>query len=148
MQNLYQLTGSPPQVRGKLPIYAEDIADYRITPAGAGKTPPFYFLLDCLKDHPRRCGENYYRRGQGKPTTRITPAGAGKTVPTIFINVAFQDHPRRCGENVLRAVLYGLRLGSPPQVRGKHCDAANCMDDCRITPAGAGKTLPSLRLRS
>ena len=25
-------------------------------------------------------------------------------------------------------------------MRGKHCDAANCTDDCRITPAGAGKT--------
>ena len=30
--------GSPPRMRGKLPISAEDIADYRITPADAGKT--------------------------------------------------------------------------------------------------------------
>ena len=25
-------------------------------------------------------------------------------------------------------------------MRGKHCDAAGCTDDCRITPADAGKT--------
>ena len=25
-------------------------------------------------------------------------------------------------------------------MRGKHCDAAGCLDDCRITPADAGKT--------
>ena len=37
---LYTCTpvGSPPRRRGKLPIFASDIADYRITPADAGKT--------------------------------------------------------------------------------------------------------------
>ena len=33
------LRGSPPQVRGKLPLLIEGIVKGRITPAGAGKTP-------------------------------------------------------------------------------------------------------------
>ena len=91
--------GSPPQVRGKLPIDLDEIVSKRITPAGAGKTE--VFIADCTsrKDHPRRCGENEqsYRQTQkilGSPPqvrgkqnlltatyseNRITPAGAGKT---------------------------------------------------------------------
>ena len=51
----------------------------------------------------------------------ITPAGAGKT------NI------RRC--------VYGIRRGSPPQVRGKRLRASNTAGHTRITPAGAGKTV-------
>ena len=86
-------------MRGKLPIYASDIADYRITPADAGKTNG---ELDCVRlaeDHPRGCGENRHilwgglkclgspPRMRGKRPmnaeyvlhARITPADAGKT---------------------------------------------------------------------
>ena len=34
-----QTEGSPPQVRGKLPLLTVLGSDKRITPAGAGKTP-------------------------------------------------------------------------------------------------------------
>ena len=52
------MSGSPPQVRGKL-IYV-DIrqAAVRITPAGAGKTGQPFFACRNDGDHPRRCGEN------------------------------------------------------------------------------------------
>ena len=30
--------------------------------------------------------------------------------------------------------------GSPPRMRGKHCDAVSCVDTLGITPADAGKT--------
>ena len=51
--------GSPPQVRGKLHRPAIEIHKVRITPAGAGKTGTSK-ILDCImKDHPRRCGENW-----------------------------------------------------------------------------------------
>ena len=50
--------GSPPQVRGK-PGWGDNIFDnYRITPAGAGKTVFIPVLLKLPQDHPRRCGEN------------------------------------------------------------------------------------------
>ena len=50
--------GSPPQVRGKLPIDLNGIAQQRITPAGAGKTRSARNCNPTRKDHPRRCGEN------------------------------------------------------------------------------------------
>ena len=50
--------GSPPQVRGKQRQVYEAFADYRITPAGAGKTSHANFEGADLTDHPRRCGEN------------------------------------------------------------------------------------------
>ena len=52
-----------------------------------------------------------------------------------------RDHPRRCGENNKNTLCYGKDIGSPPQVRGKHCKLAVNVAGRRITPAGAGKTL-------
>ena len=92
-------TGSPPQVRGKLGFVKIACTLIGITPAGAGKTFCHTFFAGCVKDHPRRCGENSditsqrsYKSGSppqvrgklgmagfGIDTSRITPAGAGKT---------------------------------------------------------------------
>ena len=111
--------GSPPQVRGKLPIDLDEIVSKRITPAGAGKTWSDYWRNWIAQDHPRRCGENCKHLQQSrkllgsppqvrgkrgtKPTMtkdqRITPAGAGKTRATILGCPRVRDHPRRCGEN-------------------------------------------------
>ena len=131
--------GSPPQVRGKPDEVTAYQADTRITPAGAGKTLTLSLWATLIKDHPRRCGENRPLRGlranalgsppqvRGKPSwlsamhlaNRITPAGAGKTRCWKPSLTATQDHPRRCGENMTAAAQMLLRLGSPPQVRGK-----------------------------
>ena len=73
---------------------------------------------------------------------RITPAGAGKTTFALSTQNVIPDHPRRCGEN---HALYVSRLpypGSPPQVRGKLLNTSPGCTPYRITPAGAGKTLP------
>mgnify|MGYP004658024795 CR=1 FL=1 len=133
-------TGSPPQVRGKLLYPLSSISCNGITPAGAGKTIGEHCEALKTRDHPRRCGENcpYFEpvwgdRGsppqvRGKQcafsssvsSRRITPAGAGKTVSSSSRPYWLEDHPRRCGENRFRGVLRPLRLGSPPQVRGKH----------------------------
>ena len=50
--------GSPPQVRGKQCKRPKNTENYRITPAGAGKTQCHYFARKRNGDHPRRCGEN------------------------------------------------------------------------------------------
>ena len=50
--------GSPPQVRGKLPVGAVQPHQPGITPAGAGKTSICRHAAAIAKDHPRRCGEN------------------------------------------------------------------------------------------
>ena len=113
-----------------------------------------------LRDHPRRCGENFCLQFvaflpqgsppqvRGKPLSRnctrtaggITPAGAGKTPHPIRSLRSLQDHPRRCGENPMRATAAANDAGSPPQVRGKLLNKRHCGCKIRITPAGAGKT--------
>ena len=118
--NLSPLSGSPPQVRGKLST-------------GLNPCSPNW-------DHPRRCGENQPdRRQQYRPAgsppqvrgkllasedldelARITPAGAGKTPEAVTTAFTW--------------------AGSPPQVRGKLFQIISQQRKRRITPAGAGKT--------
>ena len=100
-QSLYKLlfSGSPPRMRGKLPLPGGNSFITGITPADAGKTKLPALLQFLPQDHPRGCGENgavcsdtKIDRGspprmRGKlPTacsktsiSRITPADAGKT---------------------------------------------------------------------
>ena len=97
--------GSPPQVRGKRHLCRLQNCEYRITPAGAGKTPKRTKRCLLCWDHPRRCGENsiarrFYGDGKGSPpqvrgkpsslkywsrSCGITPAGAGKTSTPLRI---------------------------------------------------------------
>ena len=99
------LRGSPPQVRGKQGKITCPLMNWRITPAGAGKTLIYRDICHCKQDHPRRCGENPVLHDfravstgsppqvRGKPLSflhffeldRITPAGAGKTCLTKLI---------------------------------------------------------------
>ena len=91
--------GSPPRMRGKLRFLFSQFAQFRITPADAGKTQFLMLAPRRDQDHPRGCGENRHSCGRfrkapgspprmrGKPygggliflLRRITPADAGKT---------------------------------------------------------------------
>ena len=51
--------GSPPRMRGKLPLHNAIIAHFRITPADAGKTSMMSMQDRRKQDHPRGCGENF-----------------------------------------------------------------------------------------
>ena len=73
------MTGSPPQVRGKLERLHEDCAITGITPAGAGKTRRCCAHRPKFQDHPRRCGENGLDRRRDPSGIGSPPAGAGKT---------------------------------------------------------------------
>ena len=152
--------GSPPQVRGKLLEKIGIEKENGITPAGAGKTARKVHGTSCIKDHPRRCGENARtaqdmrlwtgsppqvrgkppRCRRKSPMTRITPAGAGKTVVIRRRFALAWDHPRRCGENEMQVITARVSEGSPPQVRGKRRGYTYSLHQKRITPAGAGKT--------
>ena len=155
------MTGSPPQVRGKLERLHEDCAITGITPAGAGKTRRCCAHRPKFQDHPRRCGENGLDRrrdpsGIGSPPqvrgkllekigiekeNGITPAGAGKTLRQLKVCGHAWDHPRRCGENSVFRSRAPNPSGSPPQVRGKLFCHSLISSAYRITPAGAGKTV-------
>ena len=147
-------------MRGKPATVFCVLSAFRITPAGAGKTPCNIGERQHRKDHPRRCGENLLKPAKlsaalGSPpqvrgkryrcrdrTRRrwITPAGAGKTNERWLCVAIAQDHPRRCGENPFIFVKRFLHPGSPPQVRGKPAFSSFAPSRRRITPAGAGKT--------
>ena len=110
--------------------------------------------------HPRRCGENCTHnvypvrvvgsspQVRGKPRSvwllsrrvRLIPAGAGKTPGCYGSACCSSAHPRRCGENRGLPMLWGLLLGSSPQVRGKLLRLLTAQGKCRLIPAGAGKT--------
>ena len=86
-------------MRGKVSKYAAKPADYRITPAYAGKRWTVETYLDANKDHPRVCGEKHVHlmiavNSRGSPPRMrgkapcldpvrealgITPAYAGKS---------------------------------------------------------------------
>ena len=121
-----RMRGSPPQVRGKPLVIVSAINFSGSPPQVRGKLASSSALLRGL---------------------RITPAGAGKTISTAGYENNGMDHPRRCGENApfLRRTV--RRPGSPPQVRGKRLPSSQLVTLPRITPAGAGKTGHSSRMR-
>ena len=58
-------------------------------------------------------------------------------------NFRRQDHPRLCGEKKRKCRSMSTWLGSPPPMRGKVKSIIVCVTSERITPAYAGKSLPS-----
>ena len=76
----------------------------------------------------------------------ITPACAGKTWRCGRGFQAAADHPRMRGED---SPLYNkgrVEMGSPPHARGRLPTSRAVRIAERITPACAGKTIPSFRL--
>ena len=95
----FELSGSPPHVRGTQVIPKREWVDNRITPACAGNTGKAIILKSEIRDHPRMCGEHSVvsqpplsfegspPHVRGTPSSalhedcqhRITPACAGNT---------------------------------------------------------------------
>ena len=152
--------GSPPRMRGKALSKEETPITDGITPAYAGKSQWWPPAGGRAQDHPRVCGEKYWRhscpqmrsgsppRMRGKAADRctstalagITPAYAGKSVSYRWAVGAREDHPRVCGEKRLPPCQYGYIWGSPPRMRGKGQPAAHERQEAGITPAYAGKS--------
>ena len=139
--------GSPPQVRGKQVLTEGEWWDYRITPAGAGKTQRLVRMCRACPGSPPQVRGKLRALTASPPERRITPAGAGKTAEVVDLAHYLEDHPRRCGENSVTALPLSVFRGSPPQVRGKHVIAGDIIDRTGITPAGAGKTVRLFRAR-
>ena len=115
-------------------------------------------------DHPRVCGEKLpvRRAAAGRagspPRMRgkvaaisaynaapgITPAYAGKSTLHRDDAPLSWDHPRVCGEKKRKGNSPHARTGSPPRMRGKVPAGFLEVVQPRITPAYAGKRLPSL----
>ena len=136
-----------------------------ITPAHAGKSRIPQGALLKSRDHPRPCGEKFWRfrwpswkKGSPPPmrgkdiypccafhSNGITPAHAGKRWSGLEDGGYHRDHPRPCGEKSARALSITARAGSPPPMRGKERLAAIYYRAGGITPAHAGKRLRKRR---
>ena len=130
--------GSPPRVRGTAALPVGKAVFGRITPACAGNSTSSTKSRISRVDHPRVCGEQFppglhgggWRgspprvRGTGTNIIvialcrRITPACAGNRAHKQFTLFDRWDHPRVCGEQSIFILLFFVRLGSPPRVRG------------------------------
>ena len=153
--------GSPPRVRGKGPEFVAVVLLAGITPAYAGKSAVKSLLCHRVGDHPRVCGEKFRltsvttpQRGspprmRGKELSvsahchicGITPAYAGKSEAVNGPGIAGKDHPRVCGEKAYTMGDRAYIKGSPPRMRGKDRFGSNTVEDVRITPAYAGKSI-------
>ena len=110
--------GSPPRMRGKESRAESQPHQGGITPAYAGKSLIESVFNECVRDHPRVCGEKSIRilrmwertgspprmrgkvfsRRSGYAWSRITPAYAGKSHSLPRVLKPEGDHPRVCGE--------------------------------------------------
>ena len=133
------IEGSPPHVRGKVPLATFFCSLAGITPACAGKRSMIMAEKEYPWDHPRMCGEKHIQphRGdwakgspphvRGKAHTHrnlpahrwITPACAGKSLTACPSGGLGWDHPRMCGEKYGCGQIVAVSKGSPPHVRGK-----------------------------
>ena len=113
--------GSPPRMRGKVPVLVIHKAENGITPAYAGKRPWARPSRRSPRDHPRACGEKddlftMLMQRQGSPprmrgkvlglkggnvVVGITPAHAGKRSKGCPGWQFLGDHPRACGEKLI-----------------------------------------------
>ena len=71
-------SGSPPHLRGKLPLVGVAAPLGRITPAPAGKTVTADGLIRKPWDHPRTCGENCTQKAGTNTRSGSPPHLRGK----------------------------------------------------------------------
>ena len=141
----WNLGGSPPRVRGEVPLRLADRRFLGITPACAGRRRAHRRSAWSGQDHPRVCGEKACSAAACAAVTGITPACAGRRCPAARAGCRASDHPRVCGEKKIYHLSDWNLGGSPPRVRGE-----DCLHLCggwapRITPACAGRSSPSTR---
>ena len=94
-----QLLGSPPRMRGKgLMGNRPDVAS-GITPAHAGKSIFYSFLLYMLWDHPRACGEKRQNRIVGYKGKGSPPRMRGKALHMAHFAILFRITPAHAGKS-------------------------------------------------
>ena len=119
-QQLADLQGSPPRVRGKENTAYGCMNLSGITPACAGKSMAYLPLIRILEDHPRVCGEKEL---------------------TIHAPKVVQGSPPRVRGKVCALSALRLKERITPACAGKSCSASWTVNlRQRITPACAGKS--------
>ena len=134
-----QLRGSPPHVRGKETLLADDARIVRITPACAGKSFGRPQSVSLPQDHPRMCGEKDLLQVLGHAVQGSPPHVRGKVTHCSNPECGEGITPACAGKSVHAGRDRAARPGSPPHVRGKALLPPAKLRARRITPACAGK---------
>ena len=79
LQEIEDISGSPPHMRGKVATGRQTVCRCGITPAYAGKSVAKCGAVEEVGDHPRICGEKYSGLFEQQNDAGITPAYAGKS---------------------------------------------------------------------
>ena len=159
-----QHIGAHPRSRGENAHLREILTHASwLIPAHAGKTRASSAPTPAHRAHPRSRGENLQHRPSrclargsspltrgkragvllGWPACRLIPAHAGKTTEALRVLKPGGAHPRSRGENMV-SVLSVCRLGgSSPLTRGKPLVKSRAIEEARLIPAHAGKTIRS-----
>ena len=156
------VVGLIPAHAGKTRMRTSSISPSRAHPRSRGENHHTEGAHDVRRlAHPRSRGENaasaWARRPwagsspltRGKPARAaaigpllgLIPAHAGKTDGRLVGRVVQGAHPRSRGENQDLEVVLVHGEGSSPLTRGKHDEVGNALEDGRLIPAHAGKTL-------
>ena len=160
IQEMSDMFGSSPRVRGKHGFRDCAVDAARLIPACAGKTWTRPAGPRPRPAHPRVCGENLRGRSGGlleagsSPRVRgkrpaagggprepgLIPACAGKTSRILNPARRLAAHPRVCGENSVFFAYSDRSTGSSPRVRGKRPRRRRSSRTRGLIPACAGKT--------
>ena len=132
--------GSPPRMRGKLRFLFSQFAQFRITPADAGKTQFLMLAPRRDQDHPRGCGENDTDGDITMDMLGSPPRMRGKHFQAVFQMQTVRITPADAGKTRRVCLCLRDRAGSPPRMRGKLQSFSMFQVSYRITPADAGKT--------
>ena len=153
--------GSPPLTRGKVLPHEQGALPFGITPAYAGKSNVWLYVVSSGTGSPpltrgKAQGKRYVwivdgitpayagkvrRDPDHLSALRITPAYAGKRLIMSSASALVKDHPRLRGEKLPQNLRDPCFLGSPPLTRGKDKSIQRCVTKARITPAYAGKSM-------
>ena len=153
--------GSSPRMRGTRCSVITRNGSTGIIPAYAGNTLRWTRYHCRRRDHPRVCGEHFFRSfvdewgGGSSPRMRgthgrrrihvrrngIIPAYAGNTPRLSNGGMEQRDHPRVCGEHSEGKIGAFRLLGSSPRMRGTLHSQGQRREEPGIIPAYAGNTL-------
>ena len=136
----HSVWGSPPRMRGKGRKRSWFTGKRRITPAYAGKRPPWAASGCGYGDHPRTCGEKHQQPKAATAGIGSPPHVRGKGFKRVLPEQRKGITPRMCGEKGIILTDNSPNEGSPPHVRGKACGAGLDVRAPGITPAYAGKS--------
>ncbi len=139
LQEIEDISGSPPHMRGKVATGRQTVCRCGITPAYAGKRGLRKRGSRNPADHPRICGEKWDKLPSETKQKGSPPHMRGKDVKLTMNAGQLRITPAYAGKSSPWLSGFCRLLGSPPHMRGKVQSVCDDLARVGITPAYAGK---------